>query len=283
MGTAQFGLKYGVANRDGQASPAAVRAILERAVAAGIDTLDTAVAYGTSEAVLGDAGVTSWRVVSKLPKLPPGTTDVAEWAERQVRESLARLRVPHLDALLLHHPADLQGACSSDYLRVLDSLKARGYVRATGVSIYHPSELEQLWPLWRPDIVQAPCNVLDRRLIQSGWLARLYEAGIRVHARSIFMQGLLLMGQDRPAWFERWRGILDRWLEWCGDSGTTPLHAALGFVIAQGEIERCVIGVDSPTQLDEVLVAAGTPTPMLPAELVSDDRDLLDPSRWKLS
>ena len=91
LGTAQFGLSYGVANRGGQVDSRAVSAILARAAAAGVDTLDTAVSYGESEAVLGRAGVRGWKVVTKLPGLPPDVRDVAAWVDGQVRGSLDRL------------------------------------------------------------------------------------------------------------------------------------------------------------------------------------------------
>jgi aryl-alcohol dehydrogenase-like predicted oxidoreductase len=284
LGTAQFGLSYGVANQSGQVAQGAVAAILGRAALAGVDTLDTAVAYGVSESALGAAGVSSWRVISKLPALPSGETDIGEWVGNQVRASLERLRVAQLEALLLHRPADLLSPFSTEYRRALYSLKEQGTVRALGISIYDPGELEQLWPLWQPDIVQAPFNVLDRRLLTSGWLARLQDRGVRIHVRSVFLQGLLLMrGIARPPAFERWRPLLDEWLAWCEQSGTQPLRAAVAFVSRQPEIERYVIGVDSLPQLEEVLDALVAPSSVPPSHLMSDDRDLLEPSRWKLT
>src|SRR5256885_1717623 len=91
LGTAQFGLAYGVANSVGQVTIASVQQILARASAAGLDTLDTAVAYGESESVLGRAGVSNWRIVSKLPPLPPGVRNVRGWIDEQTHGSLQRL------------------------------------------------------------------------------------------------------------------------------------------------------------------------------------------------
>jgi aryl-alcohol dehydrogenase-like predicted oxidoreductase len=281
LGTAQFGLNYGIANQSGKIARDEVAALLHRAARAGVDTLDTAVAYGDSEVALAEAGVTAWRVISKLPALPATPTNVSAWVFEQVQGSLERLRLSQLDAVLLHKPADLLGPFSTDYLQALELLKARGLVRAVGVSIYDPAELEGLWPRWQPQIVQAPFNVLDRRLARSGWLARLVQTGVRVHVRFVFLQGLLLMpAANLPASFERWRDVLRGWLDWCEQQGMTPLQAAIGFVSAQGGVERFVIGVDSLAQLEQVLAAATRPTSAPPDELASDDRDLIDPSRW---
>lgn len=282
LGTAQFGQAYGVANSCGQVAPHAVAAILQLAAGQGVDTLDTAIAYGGSEAALGAAGVSAWRVITKLPALPEGTGDVARWVREQVQGSLARLRVAQLDGLLLHRPADLLGPCGGRLRDCLAGLKAAGMIAAAGVSIYDPRELDELWPQWQPEIVQAPCSVLDRRLLHSGWLPRLQRQGRRVHLRSVFLQGLLLMPAGRrPAFFARWQGLLDRWLAWCAARGVSPLQAALGFVCAVPGAERVIVGVDSPEQLREVLVAERPGAFEPPADLCSDDRELLEPSRWR--
>jgi aryl-alcohol dehydrogenase-like predicted oxidoreductase len=284
LGTVQFGQRYGIANTLGQPSLQEVGSILSRAATAGLDTLDTAVAYGDSERVLGSVGVSDWRIVSKLPRLPDGVHEVASWVDGQVRASLQRLQVPALDGLLLHHPADLVGSRGEAYRAALRSIKAAGLSRAVGVSIYDPEELERLWTHWRPDIVQAPLNVFDRRLIAGGWLARLRTAGVTVHTRSAFLQGLLLMPPARrPAWFDPWRPLLDRWWEWCRSQGVTPLQAALAFVLSQAGVDRVIVGVDSGLQLDEVLAAAAAGAPTAGADMSSDDRTLLEPLRWKLA
>src|SRR5450755_1692147 len=76
LGTVQFGLPYGIANRAGQVAHADVAAILAYARSAGVDTVDTAIAYGDSEKCLGDVGMQSWRVVSKLPPVPSACRNV---------------------------------------------------------------------------------------------------------------------------------------------------------------------------------------------------------------
>jgi aryl-alcohol dehydrogenase-like predicted oxidoreductase len=284
LGTVQFGLRYGVANISGQVAPAAIANILQRASQAGIDTLDTAIAYGDSEARLGEAGVSSWRVVTKLPSLPDGVSNVFEWVESQILGSLQRLKIARLDGLLLHKTADCVGPHGATYVRALNELKARGWVRSAGISIYDPSELEAVWPVWQPDIVQAPCNVLDRRLLQSGWLEKLRLADVRLHVRSVFLQGLLLLPKSRrPESFAPWTTLLDRWLDWCVEHGVTPPEAALGFILSLPGVERLVVGVDSGAQLDEILAATKADVAVPPDDLCSEDRTLIEPSRWKLT
>ena len=284
LGTVQFGQKYGIANISGQVGAAAAAAILARARSAQVDTLDTAIAYGNSEACLGEAGVSTWRVVTKLPPLPVGLTNSAEWAEDQARSSLRRLRIEQLEALLLHSPADILGESARGLIGALESLKAQGLIRAAGISIYNPAQLDLILKVWQPDLVQAPCNVFDRRLIRSGWLARLNEQRVRVHIRSLFLQGLLLLTpQQRPVWFRRWNQLLDRWLTWCDANKVLPIQAAVAFAQSVPGVERLVVGVDSVEQLEEILVASVASAPSPPEDFASEDADLIEPSRWHLA
>ena len=86
-----------------------------------------------------------------------------------------------------------------------------------------------------------------------------------------------------PPAFGPWTPLLDRWCSWCKQNAISPLAAALGFVRAQPGVECIVVGVDSVAHLREILAAFHTECPLPPADLCSEDRDLIEPSRWKLS
>jgi aryl-alcohol dehydrogenase-like predicted oxidoreductase len=281
LGTVQFGLEYGIANREGRVTMDAAASIVRTARLAGIDTLDTAAAYGDSEARLGTIGVADWRVVSKLPPFPEPCDDISGWAVACVRASLTRLKVPRLYGLLLHRPDQLLGAGGDRLFDALQQLKAVGLVRKIGVSIYDPSELDALWPRFPCDLVQAPFNLLDRRLVTSGWLTRLAAEGVELHVRSVFLQGLLLMSAERrePA-FRRWTPIWEGFDRWLAQTGVTPLQACLRDALAVPEIARVIVGVDSLQQLLEILAAADGPADRVPEALRTEDRDLLNPARW---
>ena len=274
-------MPYGIANRTGQVSDAEAQDILQQARGAGIDTLDTAMAYGESEARLGALGVRAWQVVTKLPAVDDHCADVHGWVQQSLTSSLERLRVDRLYALLLHRPAQLLGSRGDEIFRALTDVKSQGVVGKIGVSIYAPAELEQLWPCFRPDLVQAPFNVLDRRLSDSGWLARLRSAGVEVHVRSVFLQGLLLMSAtDRPAAFRAWQDLWNRWDDWLRQQRLTALQAALSFVCSWSEVDRIVVGVDSLQHLREILAAYRLRSLEFPKHIQSDDVALINPSEW---
>ncbi|SSW69710.1 hypothetical protein AVE30378_03675 [Achromobacter veterisilvae] len=281
LGTAQFGLAYGIANQTGRVAPEAVERILAEARSAGVDTLDTAVAYGDSELALGEAGVAGWRIISKLPAVPDNCGDCGEWVRNQVDGSLQRLRVGALYGLLLHRPEQLLGPHGPALAYALRRLKQDGVVEKIGVSIYAPQELATLLQALDIDMVQAPFNLLDQRMLETGWADRLKTAGIELHVRSVFLQGLLLIPREcRPAKFDRWGGVWQEWERWLRAEGLLPMDACLRFALAASAVDKVVVGVDSVEQLRGILDVSHTPLRDLPSWPTPVDTDLLNPARW---
>ncbi|MDD2892329.1 MAG: aldo/keto reductase [Halothiobacillaceae bacterium] len=283
IGTAQFGLDYGVSNTSGRTSFEEAARILDRAGLAGIDTLDTAAAYGDSEQVLGRIGLEDWNVVSKVPPLPNDAEDGKEWVLRHVRQSMCLLRVERLDGLLLHSATDLLKPQGGNIAAGLREVKSEGLVGKVGYSIYSPQSLAKLIGVMPPDLVQAPFNVFDQRLARSGWLGRLADLGAEVHVRSVFMQGLLLMGSaERPHAFDKWRELWQRWDAAVGGHGDRALALCLGFVKAQPGISHVIVGVDNQGHLEQLLAIWEKAGSFDADGLSCDDPLLVEPSNWKL-
>ena len=284
LGTAQFGFAYGVANRTGRVPPDEVAAILRHASACGIDMLDTAIDYVDSEATLGRCGLTGWRVVTKLPAVPAGIADARRWVRQQVEESLERLGVTQLHGLLLHHPADIQGPNAKPLFNALMNVKAEGLAGKIGASVYDPGDLDLLDKAMQLDLVQAPLSILDRRLVESGWAAKLKRQGTELHVRSAFLQGLLLMPADaRPARFNRWQPLWNKWARWLADTGLMPIEACLGYVFGVPEVDRVVVGVDGLPHLEQILAVAEAGLQQEPPWAMSADIELINPRSWSKS
>lgn len=281
LGTVQFGLDYGVANTSGRVTVQEAGAILQRAQACGLDTLDTAIAYGESETVLGQLGIERWNTVTKLPAVPDDCQDIALWVNEQIHQSINRLGVRQLHGVLIHRPAQLLEKMGPALYGALQSIKAQGKTRKVGVSVYGPAELDALFDAYALDLVQAPLNILDRGLIESGWADRLHDAGVEVHTRSAFLQGLLLMPAGRrPAKFSPWANIWRAWDGWLERQGLTPLQACLRYVTNLPQIDRVVVGVDTAAQLQQIVVAANGKLSTLPEFPDLQDTRLINPASW---
>jgi aryl-alcohol dehydrogenase-like predicted oxidoreductase len=283
VGTAQFGDAYGVANKTGRLSQSDIADILNLARRSGIDTLDSAIAYGDSEARIGASNVHGFRIVTKLPLLPAGIENVTEWVLTQLRGSLERLMVGRLYGVLCHRGADWYGDKSRELHAALTQAKAEGLVEKIGVSIYDPSILPFIMARTVPDLVQAPISIVDRRLVESGWLLRLYEAGTEIHARSVFLQGLLLMERKQiPPQFELWSDLWDAWHDNLDRAGTSPAQACLGHVLSNPHVARVVVGVDSEAHLQDLIQASQHLPASFDTEMRVKDQRLLDPSTWSM-
>ena len=281
LGTAQFGLSYGIANQDRQVTRAVAKAMLQLAAANGIDTLDTAIAYGESETCLGEVGIQEFKLVTKLPAVPDGCADVDGWVREQVAASLARLGVSEVYGLLLHRPQQLLERDGKALYRSLQDLKVAGCVQKVGVSIYAPGELEALTAQYRFDLVQAPFNLVDRRLHTTGWLQRLNDEGVEIHTRSAFLQGLLLMPQSGiPNKFAPWDELWGKWHDWLAQHAVSAVQACLVFPLSFPEIERVIVGADSVSQLEQIISAAADAAPVDLPDLNCDAENLINPAHW---
>lgn len=283
IGTAQFGLPYGIANKSGQISLDQGKLLLDTAAKSGISILDTAIAYGNSEQQLGEIGVQQWGIVSKLPALPAACTNVNKWIFEQVYNSLNRLGVRRLYALLLHKPQQLLEINGHLIYQALTELKENDLVSKIGVSIYDPSELDLLCKKFHFDLIQAPFNILDHRMLDSGWFAKLSSLGVEIHTRSAFLQGLLLMQrEDIPTKFDQWCLLWDEWFDWLEKSEMSPVDACLRYVLSYSEISKVVVGVDNITQLNQLIKASRGSLPSIPEKLKVDDVNLINPANWAL-
>jgi aryl-alcohol dehydrogenase-like predicted oxidoreductase len=287
LGTAQFGLDYGISNRSGQVDEDEVREIIGLAERAGVRVVDTAAAYGEAEDRLGRALGPGhpFRIVTKVPRMP-GDLEVSGtegWARGAVSASLARLGVGGVYGLLVHHIGDLLGPRGPQLWSTLESLGRERAVEKIGASIYTARDLDRLLERYPLQLVQVPINVFDQRLLASGHLAKLKAAGIEVHARSVFLQGLLLLDPDglEGPYFDPARTPLAAFRAAAREAGCTPLQAAVSFIMSIDEIDAAVFGVTTVAQFAEILAAA---VPALPRAwyppFALDDERILDPSRW---
>jgi aryl-alcohol dehydrogenase-like predicted oxidoreductase len=285
LGTAQFGLSYGISNRDGQTNQAEVGAILTEAARLKIEVLDTAPAYGNSETVLGNClgPAHGFRLVSKISSLAatvPG--DPGERVSESLAGSLHRLRQPGIYGLLLHDADDLLKPGGDRVYAAMVAARDAGKVMKLGASVYTSAQLQGLMARYPLDLIQLPLNVFDQRLLSGGQIRALKDRGIEIHVRSVFLQGLLLMDPKiLPAYFDHFRDALQRFHGACEDHGVTAIEAALAFVESIEEVDALICGVNTHAQLLEIASAAEKrfDTEWLKGFAVQEER-WLNPALW---
>ena len=282
LGTVQFGQNYGITNKLGRVKKPEVLKIIKFAKKKNIDLLDTAITYGDSEKVLGTVGVADFNVVTKLPDCPVNSLNLISWVKNHINKSLKRLGLKNIYGLLIHRSENLRGVSGVKIKDILYQLKSEGLVKKIGVSIYNPDELKELTKKIKLDLVQAPINLIDQRLENSGWLSRLHDEGVEIHSRSTFLQGLLLLSRnDIPNKFERWANIWDRWEYEKKKNKMSPLEICLSYPLSLKKVDRVIVGVDSLKHLNAILIASKNIDKIKDYKIIkSIDPLLLNPFNW---
>jgi len=281
LGTVQFGLDYGVANNNGQVSLDEAGKILKFASSCALDTIDTAIAYGDSERVLGKHDLSAYKVVTKLPEIPGDCDSLDNWIKNELQLSLSRLKSKSVDGLLLHRSHQLLGEFGDAVYKSLLDLKDSGLVKKIGVSVYSPDEIKRVIDCRDIDLIQVPMNIFDKRLEKSGLLSELKCKGIEIHARSVFLQGLLLMNKENvPERFSHWAEHFSAWFDWlAANPNVSAAQLCLNYIDQIPEVDKIVVGVDSLSQFKEV-VAAYKNAPNAYPDIFCNDERLLNPSQW---
>lgn len=287
LGTAQFGLDYGVTNAGGKVSDDDIASILQFARSHDVEIIDTAAAYGTSEEVLGRYlhNKDVFKIVTKISSIKRGviTQRDAQSVREQFMLSLARLRQQKLYGLLVHSAQDLLADNSEVLMAELTKLKREGYVEKIGVSVYSGTEIDEITSRHKIDLIQVPINVFDQRLVASGHLKQLKDLRVEIHARSVFLQGLLLLKPSQlPAKFEKLRKPLEKYCGCLATYGLSQLEGALAFLKQLRMIDCLIVGVLSVTHLAEVCAAMKAPLSdqLKFSRFAVADSAILDPTTW---
>jgi aryl-alcohol dehydrogenase-like predicted oxidoreductase len=258
LGTAQFGMPYGVANRTGQPDYGQVLAIVAAAIEGGVNSFDTAASYGTSETVLGRAlhelGVAD-RVVVVTKVRPLQAAELADHAlaaraiEQSVADSRRRLQLDCLPLVLFHREAD------AVHLDVLGELRHKGWLRQAGVSCDNePGPAAEFLRAGKVSALQLPGSVVDRRHQRSGIFRDAATSGVAVFIRSVYLQGLLLMPEeDIPAALRGMIAVRRRLASLAAAGGMSLAELASRYMLSQPGVSCVLAGVETVGQVRENL------------------------------
>ena len=276
---------YGKFNRDGVPSIESTRKILERASEIGLSCVDTAHLYGESEIVLGSCAkeLKSFSIITKTPRFSDEKIESSDAVlfRNAFDASLMKMHQTSIDGLLIHHAPNLLAEGGELLYKEMLKIKEEGFVRRIGVSAYTGEIVEKIHKKFPLDFVQLPINLLDRRLTRNNGLSRIGDLGIKIHARSAFLQGLLLAAPESlSVHFNPVRNILKAFQNKVGLLGISPAHAALHYLLRLPEIEKIIVGVESLTQFEDIFENFPDKVEMDFDEFFLDNIEILNPVLW---
>jgi aryl-alcohol dehydrogenase-like predicted oxidoreductase len=276
IGTVQFGLNYGINNKIGLVPIDQVREILNFAKSKGISTIDTASTYGNSEKILGEIGVNQFDVITKTSSIVKGLESVRS----SFHISLKNLGQTKLEGLLVHNIGDLEHKDFNEMFKMINSLKMDGLVKKIGFSTYTPDQIDFLLANFDFDLIQVPFNVFDTRLVEGGQLKSLKNNNIEIHARSVFLQGLLLDFNSLSKYFLDWKDQFEDYQSIVKKSGLSLLEYSLKYVLNNADIDKVLVGINSIDQLKEIFLAVKTQNKVKAYPI--NDLNLVNPALWEL-
>jgi len=289
LGTAQWGMPYGINNKIGQATDLEVKKLITSSVENNL-IIDTAWSYGKSETIIGrhlkcqrPQIVTKTKPIKFCSKpVPNSTNEVLD----DLHKSIETLGGPPIYGVLVHHVNDLLSPCGESLWKELVALKKTGVVKKIGCSLYNPNDFCDLSKRFSLDLVQTPLNVFDQRYLKSGLAQAMREGKVEVHLRSIFLQGLLLFEPTKlppglvcaRLYLEAFKAIVD-------DLNIKAIHACLQFALQTTTTERLILGCETYNQWCEMLSFAYKPLNQNQIEkmhdLAIDDPRVINPSLWQ--
>lgn len=282
IGTVQFGLDYGVTNVNGQIPFGEIQQILDIAKINGILSLDTAAEYGKSEEVLGKAGVTDFKIYSKLRKINI-FDDLETLLRKEIASSLHLLGQTSLEGFYIHDPNVLRSESAEKIYASLQRMKEKGYFKKLGLSIYNPEDYIPLHKKFKVDLLQFPINIFDQRFKNNAHVYDWKEEGVELHGRSIFLQGVLLKKlKELPDYFKRWNSLFQKKENWRESQNLNHLSSCLYPLLSCDLLDKIVFGIDGVNSFIEILESLKHFYKIdLPKDLGIEDPNLIYPYLWK--
>ncbi|MEI7474100.1 MAG: aldo/keto reductase [bacterium] len=290
IGTTQFGLDYGITNKQGQTQVEEVSKIFKTAELNCIEVIDTAHLYGNSEAIIGSvlSKDNKFKIITKTITFNKEeiTLEDVNLFEKTFISSLEKLQTNSIYGLMLHRQQDLFSQNGDLLFKKLIELKNCNKVNKIGVSVYNSEEITQIINNFDIDIIQIPFNIFDQRLKNDETLKKLKSKNIEVHARSIFLQGVILMQSElvnktfNDSQFDLHFSKFQAFLQ---DKNINAQDLAINFVKNIEEIDHFVLGLNNEEQLSSNINSYNQNIDIDLDELKIfhyNDINIIDPRKW---
>ena len=280
LGCARFSGFYGVGSKN-EIDINSIKEILKKNKKK-ISQIDTAISYRKANKKLESVNLKNFKVCSKIPHYSLSEPFVDKKIYNTVKKHMASFKLKELEILYLHDPKQLLNKNRKKLINILKKMKSQKIVKKIGISVYSPSELNNLLKVFRPDVVQMPINIFDRRFLKKNILFKLKRKKILIYFRSIFLQGILLKNfENLPKYFFKWRNLFEKWEKWLKNNNLSKVEGCLSVLNLVSTKANLIIGAESNKQIKEILNSLKTKAKP-PQNIFSNDTMLINPTKWKI-
>ena len=246
-----------------------------------IDFLDTSFDYKNLELKIFKK-LNKLKLITKI-KLPKRKkNEFIKNLEEKIKIELKRLKKKNFEALLFHNTDDLKYKIGDDFLNEIKKLKKKKLIKNIGISIYDPKELKIVFSKFIPDIIQAPLNVFDARILMSRYL-RNRKKKIKLQVRSVFLQGLLLQDLKKLKKLNIKKNLRAKLIEFdniCKKNKIIKLEQSINFIKLQDKVDIITFGINSPENLRKNMEIFEKKKVNKIIDLTTNDKNVIDPRKW---
>ena len=280
IGTANFGNSYGL--KKVKLEKKEINKIFKFLDVNRINLIDTASIYGNAEKIIGNHKLKKKKIVTKI--FIKNQKFSEKYAFSLLKKNLQKLKVRKIYACLIHNIYDLEKKDRILFFQSLKYLKKSKIVEKIGFSIYSPKDLENFKNFFKPDILQIPINIFDRRFENKSFKNYIYKNKIEIHSRSCFLQGLIIDYQKRNIKFKkfkRWDFLFKRLDQFCEKLSINRMEACI-LCKKNKMINYAIFGFENIEQLSAIysLFNKNLKKLKFPKNLSSRDEKLIDPRKW---
>jgi len=282
IGTANFNQIYGAISSKKAFTLKKISKILKDSKKLKINTLDTSYTYGSVEKKLGKFNLKNWKVITKLPKFDLNKKLIEKQIFKHALSSIKRLNIKYLDSILINDVSQIFSKKGDEIINSLYKLKKEGITKKIGFSVYFPKETTKLLEIFTPDTIQIPYSIIDRRFEKNNLIKKIYNKNIKIYARSVFLQGLLLTNSlERNNYFnKRWKKTFVFWDNYLKKNNLDPVEVCLSYVLKNKYIYKAVVGLDSQKKVESTIKVLKKK--IIFPKCFCNDENLLIPYKWKI-
>ncbi len=280
LGTANLNKKYGFLKKSIRFSE--FKKIIKNSNKNKVRYIDTSINYSGVHKILGKLNLNKIKVITKI-SIPTNNNINAElWIEKIIKNIVRDLKTKSLYCVLIHNSNILLNNKYKKYILNLNELKKKGKIKKIGFSVYNLREAKILLKKYKFDILQVPLNIINQTFCDKNFLQNIRKKNIEIHARSIFLQGILLSKDLRKMkYFKRWRTFWKDYYNWLNKNRISGLTACLSFINGVKNISGYVIGIENEKQFKQVLDCKIKKNLKFESFLSQKNKKLIDPSKWK--
>ena len=274
IGSANFTQKYGtdtikINNNE-------IKKILELAKKNSIYKIDTAEGYLKDKNFFKNVDK-KFKFTSKI--IPDSKWISLEYCQKKLEDHFKVFKNNKVETLLLHDIQILLKKNGTKIFKNLEVLKKKKYFKKIGLSIYDTKYLNFIIPKFNIDVIQCPYNVLDKRIITTGWYDKLKNQGKEIHARSIFLQGLLVNKLvHKKKYFRKWNNFFVNWFQFLENKNISPIDYCLSDLLIY-DFDQIIVGINNSNNLKQIINFKTIDKNKMMNFKINDTK-LIDPRKW---